>query len=216
MIAITKIACPKILTENAVNWTKELLAAIAAGADTKTINALKGRYNHVQVKAALKEETHEKCAYCESKPLHVTHGDIEHVTPKKSAPDKTFEWENLTLACDVCNTKKGSTENVIDPYTANPEDEFEFLGPMVMHKFGREDAQVTIELLELNRTPLIEKRKEKIDAIGEKLKGYAAIQNAAARDVIRAKYLVEIVSAEAEFAATAKATLPTFQAAGYF
>jgi hypothetical protein len=44
-----------------------------------------------------------KCAYCESQITVVTYGAIEHFYPKARYPDKTFEWSNLLLSCDVCN-----------------------------------------------------------------------------------------------------------------
>ncbi|MFD2781156.1 HNH endonuclease [Novosphingobium pokkalii] len=106
MIRLSKGDEPAVLSNNAAVWTAELLDALEhRPAD---VPGIKGRYNHPTVKAALKAETSEKCAYCESKMLHVTFGDIEHIVPKSADPKLTFDWENLTLACDVCNTKKGT------------------------------------------------------------------------------------------------------------
>jgi uncharacterized protein (TIGR02646 family) len=46
---------------------------------------------------------HGKCAYCESKVTHVDYGHIEHYRPKSLFPELTFEWDNLLLACGICN-----------------------------------------------------------------------------------------------------------------
>lgn len=76
MIKLRKGKKPAVLEKKAALWTNNLLTKIANG--TRLSKAEKGRYRHPQIKAALKEETREKCAYCESKFLHVTHGDVEH------------------------------------------------------------------------------------------------------------------------------------------
>ncbi len=44
-----------------------------------------------------------KCAYCESFILHIDYGHIEHYHPKSIFPEYTFDWNNLLLACGVCN-----------------------------------------------------------------------------------------------------------------
>ena len=127
--------------------------------------AEKSRYNHVDIKRALVLETHGKCAYCESKFQHISHGDIEHVVPKSGDPSKWFSWLNLTVACDVCNTKKADSpvdgETFIDPYDVDPEEHFWQLGPMVCPKPGSDAAALTERLLDLNRAELVEKRVER-------------------------------------------------------
>jgi hypothetical protein len=39
-------------------------------------------YGHEQVKTALRDAQHGKCAFCESKVTHVAYGDVEHFRPK--------------------------------------------------------------------------------------------------------------------------------------
>src|SRR4051812_42470652 len=110
MIRLTKGAEPGILARNGGAWTRELLASIARGEKLSDVRAR--RYGHKEIKDALIAETHEKCAYCESKPLHVDFGDVEHIIPKSVERQRTYEWENLTLVCGRCNTNKGDKEGL--------------------------------------------------------------------------------------------------------
>jgi 5-methylcytosine-specific restriction endonuclease McrA len=106
MIKLRKGIQPAVLTENAATWTATLLRLLAAvPKDRRAIARAKAKYNHPRIKEALVKETHGKCAYCESYFRHVTYGDIEHRVAKTPRPDGTFDWDNLTIACDVCNTK---------------------------------------------------------------------------------------------------------------
>lgn len=169
MIRLVKGAVPQILMRNAARWTQELLAEIARGGDQLALR--QSKYRQPEIKDALKDETKRKCAYCESKPLHVTHGDIEHVVPKAVAPQRAFDWANLTLACNVCNvcnTNKSDYENLLDPYASDPEDEFTFSGPMIFHVEGGLTAEYTKTTLKLNRADLLERRAERLDAINDK------------------------------------------------
>src|ERR1700722_9410453 len=104
MIKINKLPAPAILVEKSTEWTNALLEKISKG--EKPTDAESNRYRHAKIKQALLDETHGKCAYCESKLRHIAYGDIEHVVPKSVRPELSFDWQNLTLACDVCNTNK--------------------------------------------------------------------------------------------------------------
>ncbi|MEZ4922162.1 MAG: retron system putative HNH endonuclease [Crocinitomicaceae bacterium] len=74
-------------------------------------------YRDDSIKEALKKLSDNKCAYCESKFLHVYYGDIEHFRPKKKVGSgSNFEspgyywmatqWDNLLLSCLFCNQAK--------------------------------------------------------------------------------------------------------------
>ncbi len=78
-----------------------------------------GIYGHPAVKAALRKTQHDKCAFCESKFVHVAYGDVEHFRPKNGwAQSKkeamhvpgywwlAYEWTNLLFACQICNQRK--------------------------------------------------------------------------------------------------------------
>lgn len=155
MIALQKLEEPRSLQRNRERWTQELLEAIDSG-DEKLISRRKKKYNQPDVKDQLKRETQQKCAYCESRITVVAHGDIEHVTPKSIEPERAFEWQNLTFACQICNQNKTDKEDMFDPYN-NAMAEIAFLAPPIL--VGRSvKTQKTIIQLDLNRSELIEDR----------------------------------------------------------
>ena len=167
MIKLRKGVEPDVLVRNAVRWTSVVTEKIHAGErPTKTERI---RYNHAEIREELLKETGNKCAYCESKFRHVTYGDIEHVVPKSDHPTKWFDWNNLTIACDVCNTNKSDApvdgESFVDPYEVDPEDHFWQLGSMICAKPGSNAAALTERLLELNRPDLLERRFERLTGL---------------------------------------------------
>lgn len=86
-------------------------------------------YADTSVKESLVAMQHNKCAFCEAKPLHVSDGDVEHFRPKggvrQSDDDPlqqpgyywlTYTWENLLFACERCNRRhKKNLFPLIDP-----------------------------------------------------------------------------------------------------
>ena len=164
MIKLEKSAEPAVLARNSAQWTSVVIRKMDTGvAPTRTERS---RYNHGDIKQALMAETHRKCAYCESKFRHVTYGDVEHVVPKSDRPSRWFDWENLTIARDVCNTNKSNApvdgESFIDPYDVDPEKHFWQIGSMVCARPGSDAAALTERLLDLNRTDLLERRSERL------------------------------------------------------
>ena len=147
MIFVTRTQEPDVLRRSAAQWLTELQAAInefeRLAADPNVTEAgqreskangssrLGGRYRHAEVKTALVDMFHGKCVYCESKVTVVTYGQIEHFYPKGQYVERTFQWENLLLSCDLCNnahhkgTKFPLDGNndplLIDPTSVGPE-----------------------------------------------------------------------------------------------
>jgi len=69
-----------------------------------------------ELKWHLFELFHGKCAYCESKTLHVAYGDVEHFRPKSKVEEDTghpgYYWlayaeTNLLPSCTLCNQARG-------------------------------------------------------------------------------------------------------------
>jgi uncharacterized protein (TIGR02646 family) len=166
LIKIKKGEMPQILKDNSAAWTATFLSKISSGEKPSDSEATK--YRHPQVKAALLIETNGKCAYCESKLLHIHHGDVEHIFPKSLSPSLRFDWNNLTIACEVCNQKKSDldpqAEFIIDPYNIDPKDHLRFFGA-VISSLGTAYGKNTTSLLALNRAELVERRKEKLDGV---------------------------------------------------
>lgn len=190
MRGLQKTAKPQVLVDNDDQWRVDLLAVLAAG--NKPTEAMKGRYRHKQIKDALVKETGGKCAYCESKVRHITHGDIEHVVPKSKVPEKAYDWENLTLACDVCNENKGDTyssdpalsqDALIDPYVDDPNDHFLFLREVVTPRPDSLRALATEQVIKLTRGELLERRRERMTFLDGMVRSYV-LADAAFKAVI--------------------------------
>lgn len=163
MIRLTKRELSPALQgvlQNHIKKYQELKAA-----DQDIPKGLLNAYNTPEVKELLKEETSCKCAYCESKMLHVDYGDIEHIVPKGDDPMLRYSYENLTLACGVCNTKKSAHVDILNPYVVDPEDHLFACGPLIFRMPHSDVGAITEKRLDLNRAPLVEKRKERIEAL---------------------------------------------------
>lgn len=182
---LTKTEKPEVLKRNAETWTNSLLETLAAG--EKPTKAMKERYRHADIKAAVVAETHGKCAYCESLVRHITHGDIEHIAPKSKLPSKAYEWGNLTLACDICNENKGdeysddpahSQDNLIDPYRDDPKEHFLFLREVVAPRPDSLRAFATEQVLKLSRPELLERRRERMTFLDGLVRAYCLAEAA--------------------------------------
>lgn len=111
--------------------------------------------------------------YCESKISHVNFGDVEHIKPKaiNLFPHLEFEWNNLGICCDRCNTAKGNKYHpgaeFINPYDEDPASEILACGPLLLPKSASERGEITINEIQLNRAELIERRISRIKAIND-------------------------------------------------
>ncbi len=164
MIKINKTGEPEELHRNCASWTNEYLAA--SNADRRS-SKYEGRYK--KFKNDLFSETHEKCAYCESKFRESYFGDVEHIEPKSKYPEKTYMWTNLTAACAICNNNKRAHDDsnlpLINPVTDEPSDYIQAFGPYLTHKSPGNKGEASITVLELNRAELLERRGEKLNQL---------------------------------------------------
>ena len=190
MIKLSKGAIPKVLEVNAEKWTRAILDQLATG--EKPGKADRARYNHSSIKECLVGETKGKCAYCESYIKHISYGDIEHITPKSVDPTLWFEWTNLTLACDLCNTNKGDKSDLIDPYDDDPENRIIFLGESAWPVPGDEAADLTSRILDLNRDELVGRRRERIEYLVAMLKNIASTKNENLRQMLEQDFEIEL------------------------
>lgn len=208
MIKLQKSKIPKVLEDNAALWTSSLMDRFSKG-ETPTATE-KGRYAHRDIKDAIVAETHGKCAYCESKIRHVSPGDIEHIVPKKVDPARWFDWDNLTLACDVCNTNKGVKTDIVDPYESDPEERFVFLGGSIWGVPGDEEAILTGRELELNRDELFSKRIERIEYLMTLVSVIKATQSPKLRETYEQDFQKELADT-AEYAALSRSVFRELQ-----
>ncbi|WP_018898930.1 HNH endonuclease [Rhizobium sp. 2MFCol3.1] len=212
MIKIQKGDEPQVITDNIAEWEGILRGHEAAG--TNPSDTQLNRYRHDDIKAALLAETHRKCAYCESRFGHVYYGDIEHVTPKKLGIEHRFRWENLTIACRICNTNKGIKENLVDPYIHDPEDLFYIQGPTILPLPDSSIARFTEMTIDLNRSELLERRNEKL----RKLHDLLTLANEASDPDLKEALYEQLKSRETademEYAAIARAYVSSLVAQG--
>jgi len=123
-------------------------------------------YKHPLNKEALRKSTSGKCMYCESKMEHNSFSLVEHIKPKSKFPELEFVWDNLGFSCEWCNTNKSDKYDeaipFINPYNENPEEHLVFLEHIMYPKNGSARGEYTKKELKLNRSGLIDDRKEKI------------------------------------------------------
>ncbi len=130
-----------------------------------------GDYKYRENKQALRQASHDKCMYCESKISHIDYAHVEHIKPKadNKFPELEFDWDNLGYSCPKCNNAKSDKYDVntpfIDPYAENPEEHIFVFGCILFPRNGSERGDLTILEIELNRADLLEKRQTRIDEI---------------------------------------------------
>jgi uncharacterized protein (TIGR02646 family) len=116
-------AVPPVLLGRGAAATKKLCddyaaspASYTSGAATFTFNS--DIYGHEEVKSALRQAQHDKCAFCESLITHISYGDVEHFRPKAAFRQRpggplvrpgyywlAYEWTNLFFCCRLCNQR---------------------------------------------------------------------------------------------------------------
>ena len=195
MIKLNKQPEPNILTRNKAKWTADLMSCIDA--NQKVPDNIKNLYNHPDIKSVLRTETNGgKCMYCESPIAAVAAEHIEHYKPKAAYPSLTFEWNNLGLSCPKCNINKGhvfdENNTYINPYIDFPSDHFIFLGTMILSSSNNRRAQITEFKLDLNRSELLEARKNRIDTIRLLIDKYETESDSTLKTILKNNIVKEI------------------------
>jgi uncharacterized protein (TIGR02646 family) len=171
MIKLDKGGEPEYLANNKAQWLRELNEAITQHGGFSQIpsgerDKLIRHYKDREIKSPLCQSSHEKCAFCESKPGETGYPEIDHFKPKSLYPLNGFDWDNLLPVCRKCNVQKGKhdtvTEPIIDPYKDDPELAFEYDGFEIKAKVGsmKTIAQKTIDVCRLNELRLLKQRSE--------------------------------------------------------
>jgi uncharacterized protein (TIGR02646 family) len=118
------------------------------------------------IRELLLEEFDHRCAYCDST-FESIRGHIDHFYPKSLFPKKAFEWNNLILSCQVCDTSKrdrfpvdaSGNPLLIYPGFDNPNQHIKELDNGLLVGLT-EKGEITINLLQLNRPYLVDSRKK--------------------------------------------------------
>jgi hypothetical protein len=191
-----------------VQWTNDAKQDIAtSGKLSKRANA---RYRRDAIKQAVLHDSHGKCMYCEVNVTAGAYGDIEHMKPKSSHVDDMYEWSNLGVSCDVCNTNKSNIYDkslpFVNPYDENPSDFFEAEGAYVFHKPGNKRGEVTEQIIDLNRGELLEKRGATLKQLRHLLDKYFQEDNPLLKQVLKRGLELERGD-DKEFAFISRATI---------
>jgi len=211
MIKIKRQKCPAALEKNRDTWTKKLLEFINNGQDVP--KHITEQYKHQDIKDSLKNDSHEKCIYCETRVTPSYFGDVEHIKPKSRFPELTFDWNNLGFVCAQCNNRKSDKydENIlyINPYEEEPSDFLKALGAFIFHLPDNKRGEVTEYDLGLNRAQLVESRMEKIDQLRSLIDRYVATLNATHKRVLLSQ-IREQVSENKPYTMVARALVKSF------
>lgn len=182
MIKLVKRQPLPVLAAKLRQWQDQLITAIRTGQPAQTIVE---HYKNKLIRDALGEETHHKCAYCESALGTTSYKYIEHIKPKSKHPELALTWENLTLACQVCNTNKSDTDDpdLINPYEDEPREHIIFAGPLASPTTDRGD--LADKVFDLNRAALLQERKDKLKGIQEVILKWKNMKPGIHKDLLR-------------------------------
>lgn len=154
------------------------------------------KFDKAELRQALFALQYGRCAYCERNISRDNQNScIEHVRPISRFPEKTFVWTNLVLSCkdpNTCNQHKkhvypgadnqagGPTWHFISPTEKRCESSFRYsrngrVEPSNANEFETRNAEKTIELLNLNRYDLQNKRREVLGAIEHQIDALLAV-----------------------------------------
>lgn len=194
MIKIERKSAPGYLKSNEVDLAIEKLEEFysSKNRDQKRYDFPFNRQIDKSLISFLQTQFHSKCAYCESK-LNKDQGVVDRFRPHNGVRDKkeyypdlywwlTFEWDNLVYSCKDCNQYKANYFPVsgarvknshgdllkekrllLNPCFDDPNNHFTFRNGEI--NSDTSEGIQTIELLNLNRTSLVNKRKDSVQKI---------------------------------------------------
>lgn len=125
-----------------------------------------------QTLESLKNMYLDCCMYCEGVTGATSYPQIEHFRPKSIYPELSFEYNNLHLVCQKCNSSKGDKfdERYIDPTVVDPREHIYYKAWEVVGK--DEIGKLMVKIVDLNDSDRMKWRmkmcvdiKERIEAI---------------------------------------------------
>ncbi len=160
MMKLYRPNAPDFLAENADNWGKEWEKKQKQGKQFGW-KVFEGEPVNKRILPILKEMTKEHCSFCDGFTGETSRDTIEHFKPKSIYPREAYQWDNLFLCCDLCQSTKGEK---FDEQLLKPDDDdyyfekfFQFLPENGLIKENdlarpeeKERAKLTIEIFGLN------------------------------------------------------------------
>jgi uncharacterized protein (TIGR02646 family) len=175
MEKIERTDAPEWLNEKWQEWGKEW----AEKCKKKRNPSFRWRRHKNKGRKELERElssmTQHHCSFCDTYPMGKRlESTIEHFKPKFKFPLEAYKWENLFLACRLCQKGKGDRfdEKLLKPDNDDYlfEKYFEidwFTGELKPNRLApdadQERARVTIELYRLNANGKPEDRQEELN-----------------------------------------------------
>lgn len=193
MIRVNRTKKPDVLTAKEASWKKKIRETSPDAARQKA----QAKYQHVDIKTALVDMFHGKCAYCESAITHIDYGHIEHFKPKSTPAyyELAIDWDNLLLACGRCNgvENKGTKfplededGPIVNPVEEEPSQHLSFDFDPVLKLANvlglSKRGETTRKILGLNRPELVKRRSNFIKKLWVIAVRYH--EDEAARDIV--------------------------------
>lgn len=126
-------------------------------------------YVPAALKRLVRERFSDRCAYCRTaEHLTATHFEIEHIEPLAAGGETVFE--NLCLACPMCNRFKSDSSVAVDPMTGSNVPLFHPQSQIWSEHFAWNDdgteliglspvGRATIAALRVNRPAMVRVRR---------------------------------------------------------
>ncbi len=129
---------------------------------------------------------HSICAYtCHWISDDTGWSTVDHFKPKELYPHDAYRWDNYRLVCGRLNGRKGTSENVLDPFTLQ-EGWFALLFPSLLLTTGKhiteEEAKrvkQTIKILKLNDSTCVSGRRSWLQPYLDGMYGMAYLEEKA-------------------------------------
>jgi uncharacterized protein (TIGR02646 family) len=209
MRKVKRLEKPEILQKHEKKWVKKI--QIALKGSKKNLELATNKYKHEEIKKQLQNMFLGKCAYCESKYIHVGFGDIEHFRPRSKFPLLAVKWTNLLLSCGRCNSSgvkgdKFPRIKLINPCIDNPDEHFlfsydEYIG--IANVSGiTPGGIITEQILQLNRDDLRNNRSLRIKQLLALAKYYAESGDIEAKNLL--EQAIDDSNPDAEYLAFTK------------
>lgn len=159
MRKLVRTASPDCLRADAPEWSDDYLAARKA--DPRHPFSWRSQRCYREIRRELARMTQEHCAFCDGQVGTESRETVEHFRPKSLFPALAYQWDNLFLCCDLCQSSKNErfNEGLLRPDDADYQFATYFVANFhtgaiepspAADEAARVRAQVTIELYALN------------------------------------------------------------------